>query len=300
MITRIIATDCKIKSLDQKIGPKTLIIGPNGSGKSAHSAAAILAVDGYFPGVKKQPGAILEAFGTSATMTVGVEINGVPFKRRYKKTDTGATQDHQVDDKRKTAEEYSIALGEAGKPHIFDLAAFMSLSDEKQIGYLFDLFPPSGDVEKIGADLDTAKTKRNKLKEDIKTDKATIKRLSESRTTIELPAGTQAETTAEKDRTEAELKVARKNLNDQEIRDAAAKAKEEGKAEGKKEAKEEPPQHENLSTPLDVPVPPPSADIQGTGGAFDDLIKQLEATAERAGCETCPLLLIVKKHLRDT
>jgi len=162
----------------------------------------------------------------------------VSFKVRYEKTKKGVTKLYQVDFQRVNEKEYISAMGKAGTPHILDLGLFMGLSDAKKIDELFRLFPPGGDIQTINSNLDAAKKERDRLRSSTSTAEGTLAQLTENRTQMELPAGTLAEVTHDIKTTNAELSLARKNLKDQEVKEAEVKAAAEAKAKAEKEAEE--------------------------------------------------------------
>ncbi|MCK4717889.1 MAG: hypothetical protein KAT70_04380 [Thermoplasmata archaeon] len=279
MIEIIAATGCKGMDFRTVIKGKTIIIGPNGSGKTAMAVAAMIAIQGYVPGVPKKPGALLDTFGDGKRMMCSVVISGILFERKYSKSKKGATSQRcQIDSKGVKPEAYAIALGAAGAPAVFDLAHFLGLSDAKQIDELFTRFPPAGDVDQIAKDLDKAKDNLNTLRSDEGELEATAKRLSKRRTdAAELPAGTMAETSNEIDRTEAELTLARENLRKAEIEEA----KEEGKriaeeatkkAAERKEVEEEPP-HPAGDPPSDHHWGISGSDSGASGGVVSKDVK---------------------------
>lgn len=197
MITKVTGKDFKGLNFEQALDSKTIICGPNGSGKSARSMALVLTALGYMPGSDKKNAAILAAFGYEK-MNVGIEIDGVEFKRQWSMSAKGSvSQTYMAGGKRAKKDVFIAAMGKAGVPAVFDLGAFMDLSDQKKIDYLFDLFPPGGDVEKLQTEIETSQETLNTKRAEMKASEAVISRTEENRSEIELPAGTLAKVSAD-------------------------------------------------------------------------------------------------------
>jgi len=319
MITKITAKHFKGFQVDQEIGPKTLFVGPNGSGKSVHSLAMQLAILGHIPGVAKKNDQILETFGSEDFLNVGVEIGKTSFMRQFREHKGSVQQKYMVNFKAATARAYASALGANGDPKILDLGTVLAMSDAKMIDLLFLLFPPAGDVGKLDAEIEKAKAEESQISSGISADEATMKRLAKSRSEMQLPPGNLAGTTAEIERVDAELKLARKALKDAQIKAAEEKAKAQAEAEAaekaaraKAEAKAAQAQQEEPKAPAQTPEEEPEyshdaraftvapASIGMSPDRLTATLKKIDETAERAGCAgVCALVLVAKREIRQ-
>ena len=217
MIKNINAKGLKGLEFSHDLGQKTIIIGPNGSGKTSIATAGILAVNGYYPGTGKTNPDILAAFGKDK-LNVGIKINGTALNRQWSKSSKGSVNQTYLVDTRKSGKDAFIsALAEAGNPKIFDLSLFMDLSDQKKIDYLFNLFPPAGDVSELDDQITDLSEKLNQKRADIRVSENFVSKTMANRAQIELPSGTLAETSGEIKSLENELSQARDQLKKAEI-----------------------------------------------------------------------------------
>ena len=236
MIKNVNAKGFKGLDFSQDLYPKTIICGPNGAGKSARSLAMTLAICGYIPGTGKTNPDILAAFG-KAKLNVGININGTTLNRQWSKSPKGTVnQTFLVDRKKSGKDAFISALAEAGSPKIFDLSLFMDLSDQKKIDYLFNLFPPAGDVSELDDKITDISEKLNQKRRDIRDAENFVAKTMANRAQIDLPSGTLAETSGEIKSLENELSQAQEQLKKAEIAKAQADAKIKADAEAKEKA----------------------------------------------------------------
>ena len=224
MIKKIITKGFKSNlNINQEIGFYTLFTGPMGSGKSAHLQALCLAILGYLPADQKRKAQ--DIFDTHSYMgqdfSVGFEVeDGLTFGHKWKKNPkTGAVSTTVFcDGKTLKKEEIGLALEKCGAPAIFDLSVFVGLSDQKKVDYLFELFPPAGDVAKITEDIEGLQDREKRLVADMRGKRAVVEQLTGEKAAIEIPAGTLPEVQAEIEAKEKELSGLRKDLHREEIR----------------------------------------------------------------------------------
>lgn len=234
MITKIIAQNLKGLSFEQEIGKYTFFSGPMGAGKSARLQALNLAILGYLPqDQKKRPGDIFATHSFDGNdFSVGFETErGVTFGRKFmldKKTGLVSTA---VFGDRKKVDTKSIekVLADIGAPAICDLSVFTGLSDKKKVDYIFELYPPEGDIGKITQEIEELKEKENRIAADLRSAKGVIERLVKEKSAIVVPAGTLAEVQQTITQQEKELAKAQSDLNEilTKEREDAAKAKAE-------------------------------------------------------------------------
>ena len=233
MITKVTAKGFKGCDFVQEISERTLFVGPNGAGKSARSQALQLAVNGGVIGAGKTNDDILSTFGEGDKLVVGVEIDGkYLFERGFVRGPSGSvSQGYKAGGVKVSKDYFMKALGESGAPVVLNVADFMSLSDQKKIETLFQLYPPAGDIGAVQGKIDATKEKINALAAKVKTSEQAAARIASSKSQIQVPAGTLAEVDAQITSLEAELKEAQENLTtirleEQKAADAL-KAKEE-------------------------------------------------------------------------
>jgi hypothetical protein len=321
MITMVTAKGFKGCDFAQALSKRTLFVGPNGAGKSARSQALQLAVNGGVIGAGKTNDDILSTFGEGDKLVVGVEIDGkYLFERGFVRGSSGSvSQGYKAGGVKVSKDYFMKALGESGAPVVLNVADFMSLSDQKKIETLFQLYPPAGDISAIQGMIDTAKEKINSLAAKVKTSEQAAARIASSKSQIQVPAGTLAEIDAQIISLEAQLKEAQENLTqirmeEQKVADAL-KAKEEADRREKeridteeKTKAEKPgemtkkcdallgaekahgiPVTPGLPGPI-VRIPPAfcvASSIQAIMNAMDD-----------AGCGTCTAKMIARRELR--
>jgi len=335
MIAKVMAKGFKGLEFEQPLSRLNLFVGPNGAGKSARAETAVLAVNGCLPGGPKQPGALLDAYGSAEKMFVGVELSDhTHLMRRYVRGESGGGTSQVMKDRKKcTPAEYAKAL--AGIT-VFDLRGFLSLSDQEKQDMIFSLFPPDGDIRELDGKIEALKAKRDKIAADIRAIEGTIKRLAGARAQIQLPAGSLSELTEQIAGVEKELAEARENLKDQEIAEAEARAADAARAQARLEAEQAmdaaakvPPSAvsgepaflpESPGFPERPPVVPaavrdpiPGVDYQTSytaGGILDPIgnsddghdpvesIQSIIATMRNAGCDACAAVLVAKRELR--
>lgn len=237
MITSIKGEGFKGLTFNEKIGAHTLLIGPNGAGKSARSQALMLALNGYIPGSGKTNGDILQNYGDGDKLIVGATIGNVLFERGFVRKGDKVSQGFKVAGKGAKESEFNTALGTHGAPRAIDIGAFMALSDQKKIDFVFSLYPPEEDISCIIEKIEATKTKINALAAKEKSTNEAAARLTTSRATMQLPTGTLAETHFKIKDTEAKLTQARQDLKDAEIEEAKQKAEEEGRKKAEEEAR---------------------------------------------------------------
>lgn len=328
MITKVYAKGLKGLDFEQPLSRLNLLVGPNGVGKSARADALTLAVLGYVPGVAKKNGEILSTFGCGNKIFVGIETDSkTSFLRRYCRNEEGAVSCDLMLNRRKASREaYAAAL--AGVK-LFDLGAFLDLSDQRKIDVLFSLFPPASDLGELDGKIEGLKAKQNKLQADIRSLDQTRARLTSARAGIQLPAGTLAEITAKIKEVESKLADAGKSLEaarvEQVRREAEEKAKREAielterertriEAEAKAKADSEAYvrhqaelQAEREKTIREMEAkqaatPPPPEKHFSEAQAFNadpaESIRAILETLQRAGCTACAAALVAKRELR--
>lgn len=210
---------------EQKLSPKTLIVGPNGSGKSSITDAAIFLLTGSLPG-KARPDLILDTYGSDNKMSVGGRINGTRFDRQLSRDKKGTvTQTMMLNTRKAKKEEFAAALVEARAPKVVDLSAFISLSNQKKIDYIFELFPPTEDLGKLEDEIQGLQEKINAKHADIRDGEKLIASLTETKAGMKLPSGTLAETRSAIEKTTEAYKETNRQIKALEIEAAEAEAK---------------------------------------------------------------------------
>lgn len=231
MIDKVVADGFKGLEIYADLERLNLVIGPMGCGKTAISDAIELVATGRISGAGKTNQAIMDAFATKDKMLVGVRVENKNFERRFIRSKKGTvTQKFRAGNAFVTKEEFTTAFAVTGRPTIFNLDAFMGLSDEKKINKLFELYPPEGDVFSIHDKINEATEEINMLNSEITKTEGIIQKLTVDQAKIELPQGTLAEVKQDLDANEAEITLCRKNLNKQlriEADEAEAKKAEE-------------------------------------------------------------------------
>jgi len=314
MLTKILTKDFKGISFEQDLGQYNLLLGPNGAGKSARTEALAIAIIGYNPkDAQKRPGDIFHTHASGDSWTVGIEImrDGLPqkFSRTFKNGGTVA-QVVACNGKKLTQKQVEATLVRLGEPKLFDLGAFMDLSDQKQINYLFDLFPPQEDLGAIDEKIAELTMRDSKLRDKLKGIKSVIERLTAERSEIQV-TGTLAEIKAEVERKVKDLEEAEKNLKEVEAQErekaakeeaekkaeadkakAVKKAKEEGEKAGKEAAQKAEKKETQASEPIKVTGRGTSEPVRSPG-ILEDL-DSLLVTLKKAGCEFCSAKIQVK------
>lgn len=233
MITHIKTKGFKGFDINDDIAHKTLFYGKNKTGKSTRGAAIALAIMGYIPFAtkpSKNNADILNDYGTGDQLTVAVVCNDTEFERHFYRTEKGVSQRLRVDKKKYSTADYAVAMANAGGPRIIDVNAFMSLSDQKKIDDLFNLFPPSANLKNLDSQIDKAKKEVSRLEKQEKADIAVVQRLTKSKTDLELPAGSLPEIQAEIKSLTDKVKEAQENLKQAEIEEVRIEAEKEAAA----------------------------------------------------------------------
>lgn len=239
MIERVRTVGFKGFDLDEDVPQKVIYTGRNKSGKSTRAGAIALAVYGYIPfsDVGKRPGDILDSFGSSY-LVAAVTIGGTEFARKFSRDAKGGVrQSMQIDQKRRSSENFAILLNRAGAPRIANVAEFMKQSDEKKTDTLFDLFP-NKELSGIDSEIEIAKSDVSRLDKEKRDAESVVVSLTKSKTNIEIPPGNIAETQAEIKSVEGQITDLENQIKQAEIKEAEEKAKEKGRLEGERLEKE--------------------------------------------------------------
>ncbi|MBF0121249.1 MAG: hypothetical protein HQK79_20640 [Desulfobacterales bacterium] len=314
MIENVKADGLKgLPKFEQPLKRLNLFVGQNGSGKSARADALKLAVLGYVPGTAKTNQEILSSFGSSEKLFVEIAANNkTTFLRRFAKENDSVSHDCLVNHRKATKEKYAASLVEAGNPRILDLSAFMSLSDQKKIDTIFSLFPPDGDFIQLDSKIEDLKSKQNNMQTEIKETNRTIGQLNQARTEINLPSGTLGEIKAEIEKTEIELKEAKKALEEARIEIAREEAKAKAEKEALEKAAMEKAKHESelkkaeekakAQQPIPfvstvIPESITNTNCNVTLSAISSLEFIIEAL-KASECTACAALLIAKRELK--
>ncbi len=245
MIEHIRTIGFKGFDLDEDVPHKVMYCGKNKAGKSTRAAAIALALSGYIPfsTAGKRPADILDSFGDGKLLVSAVKIGGKEFGRKISRNDKGTvSMVVQIDGKKKTAQEFAVALHDAGAPRIANVAEFMSQSENKKIDTLFDLFPVGDDLSALDNEIETAKAEVSNIDKKKTGAVAVVQRLTESKSKIELPSGSLAEVKTEIGAVEIQIKDLRNQIKDAEIGEAKENSKKEAEknllAEQKKESEQ--------------------------------------------------------------
>ncbi len=216
------------------------LLRPNGAGKSARSQALQLAVNGGIIGAGKTNDDILTAFGEGDKLVVGVEIDGkYLFERGFVRGPSGSvSQGYKAGGVKVSKDYFMKALGESGAPVILNVAEFMTLSDQKKIEALFQLYPPAGDISTVQGKIDASKEKINSLATKVKTSEQAAARIASSKSQIQIPVGTLAEVDAQIASLEAELKEAQEDLTTIRLKEQKAADAQKAKEEADRREKE--------------------------------------------------------------
>jgi len=233
MIKEITGESIKGLTFSQPLNRLTLFLGPNGSGKSARTQALILALWGYIPGGKKLNQEIFANFASPGAdkLVVGFRMEGGDlFQRGFMKgADGSVKQGHQVNGKRVSEKIFHEMMGSAGAPKAIDIGAFMTLSDQKKIDAIFELYPPAENMNVLLEAAEKARTNLNELYSRARAKEDATAEIIAARAALQLPSGTLAEITGEIMRTEVQLENAEKALAAAREEIAKAKAVEEEK-----------------------------------------------------------------------
>jgi len=314
MITHVKTKGFKGQDIDEDLFPKTIFVGPNGCGKSSRAHAIALVLMGYIPWaakIKKKPADVLAAYGADKVLTVEITCNDTTFERRLSMSSKGSvSQRLRVDQQKFSASDFAVALDRAGAPNIFDVMAFMDLSDQKKMNLIFSLFPPQGDVKNIDSQIDKKTGTLNLKNKTMGVTVGVIQRLTARKSEMGMLSGSLPEIRAEIETTTKQVKTIQSALKTAEIANARVQAEEKtlARVQAEKEAAARkapvetpatspPPQTKAESPafyapvqdspqPQSKPIPDPATSIQ----AILDMI-------EMAGCASCAAKLVAKREL---
>jgi len=338
MIDKVVVVGFKGLELSIDLKRLNLAIGPMGCGKTSISDTIELVTNGRIPGAGKTNQAIMDAFASDDKMFLGASVNNQFFERRFIRAKSGkVTQKFRAGNTLVTKEDFTTAFAVAGRPVLFNLNQFISLSDEKKINEVFKLYPPRGDVFSIHEKIDEATESINTIRALITTTEGLIEKLTVDQAKAELPPGTLAEIQQELGRNEAEITLCSKNINRQTKIEAEAEAKEaqeKREAETKQEEPKEAPRTQlggpvthtarnsedfqepsepvgTLSPGKDYPtVAPDPAPKYGTKEYAKEMVKQTDNndaamliqdiidTMDKAGCSVCAAKLVAKQAIK--
>lgn len=236
MITEITGKNFKGLEFSQPLGEKTIFIGPNGSGKTARTQAITLAAIGYIPaGGHKKPADILNNYSDGEKLFVGFKLDKTEFVKRISKSKKDVvSQDYLLNGRKINKDGFVENMTKNGFPKIFDLGEFIGMSDQKKIDRIFELFPPSDDLDKLNGQIEDLNEKINIKHTDIRDGEKLIGKLTEAKSNIELPHGTLAELQSKIEETKTQYRDASKKLENARIE----KARAETKAQAEKEAED--------------------------------------------------------------
>lgn len=292
MIQRIMGRNIKGLEIDQPLQRLNLFVGENGVGKSARADALTLALLGYVPGVAKKNGDILARYGVGDKMFVGCELDDrTHLLRRYSRNDRGeVSQELLINRRAAKKEEFAVALS---GHRVFDLQAFLDLSDAKKIDWVFGLFPPSEELGRIEEELQAKTAALNAASSRIRTLQSTIERLSAARSNSTVPAGTLSEVSAEI--TATEQRLANANAELMAIRLDAAK--DQGQQQAKvnydalrqEDAKVRDEQFSRMQQAKVTPGRPPDP---------CEVVQQILEAMKAAGCDSCVAAMVAKRALK--
>jgi len=295
MITNVKAQNFKGLTFDQALEQFNLFVGPNGSGKSARSEALFLARHGYLRSGLKKNQDIFAACGDPQwpNMTVEITHGNKTFARRLRLSGTGS-----VSQKLKTNGAWNVSKENfaeylAPVPRVFDVNAFMDLSDQKKIDMIFQLFPPAGDVRMLASQIETLAEKLNAKVSDTRALEATVQKLNKAKSEIDLPTGTLAETQGELEKTLVTLSGVQKSLAQELLRESQAEEKanfEAKKAQIAKEAEENAKLLEKQK--INLAERQKRMDAQGAIGVARQLELDKKISSREAAVKTAELSLV--------
>ena len=335
MILSINAKGFRGLEFDQSLSSKTLFVGPNGAGKSARSDAVIFLLTGSLPG-KARPDLILDTYGSGEKLTVGGKIDKKMFHRQLCRDKKGAvSQAYLVDRKKAKREDFVKALVESGAPKVVDLSAFVGLSNQKRIDYIFELFPPSEDLGKLEDEIQILQEKINAKHQGIRDGEKLIASLSETKAEMKLPQGTLAEIRASIEETTVKYREVSKQItaaeaayeaeqqrladiakaeaklkaeHEKRMKDREAEVRKEEQAKAATKPKEEPPpidtfkdaEPENKAPAgYEAWFDPKNQPIEGTQAPQNSNgIQRIIDAMERVGCTVCAAHIVAKAELK--
>ena len=291
MITKIIGKNFKGLNFETELKKLNLFIGENGAGKSARSDALFLTRIGFIPGHSKKNGDIFNDYSGSGKeqMSVGFATEKYEFERIYiRKRNGSVTEKFTVNGSADQSKE-DFALYMKQSPAIFDLEAFLSLSDQKQIDMIFALFPPAGDPGKLTAQIEKKTEELNRKRKSLTDIEGVISRMTRGRAEIKLPAGNLSGVKAEIAALKESLTTARKELAEAERKqieaDAKVKAEADAKAEAERKAK--------LPEPIQMDAGPLHMALASMPDPLEPARRQAECSlmsrTDRAGITRLPL-----------
>jgi len=319
MITEIYAQNFKGQTFKRGIDQKVILIGPNGSGKSTHTDALKLAINGYIPGRPKKIDQIFNIYngGSADEMAVGFVLNGKDFMRVFIRIGDKTTQDFYIDGHKVTSQKFISTLGENGHPKIFDLSNFFNMSNNKKIDFIFELFPPAGDLSDIDQKMLETNDEISRIRKKVEQAESTAERLEKALQAKELPNGSLEETEQEIIRTKEEISMVKKSIRQKEDEELAKKAQEFKASEtpGKPVFDDipfptAPPPTDRFDNVVPINKPEAKAEPQSrqvtqwpspkaTPDQKELIIQKLEQIAKDVGCVgICTLLMVAKREIR--
>lgn len=309
IITNIKVRGMKGPDIDQECGPKMIFIGDNRTGKTSRTNAIHLALNGFISTahhVSKKAGDIIDQYADGERLTCAITIAGSEFEYHVFRHESGKVSTrYRIDKAVYPKKEYFEELVKAGNPKIINLSDFIQMSENKKIDTLFRLFPSDVDISKLNKSIATKTAEKNSHQEKIKQKKSVIKENTKSKTDINLPAGTLAETRKLIEEIESEYR---------ECRDKIAVAK----AAIEEEKKDEPVKMNDLmgnglgdqSHCDDIPFEPqhhnddPDIMKETTSTMRElnrhpiDSLNRVLDIMEKSGCDICPAGMMCKKEIK--
>lgn len=200
MITHLKCKNFMGQNIDEDISQKTIYTGKNTVGKSTRANIIAITALGFSPfstKTSKKPSDILDDFGDGKKMVTEFTCCNVIFERKFTRSEKGSVSNlMRVNKTKANKSEFAVALSNAGNPQIIDLGAFLKISDNEKINTLFKLYPPGADLSNLDSQIEKSKKKISRLNESITNTTGAIAALIKSKTDINLPSGTLAETQA--------------------------------------------------------------------------------------------------------
>lgn len=317
LITHLKSKDFMGHSIDEDIGHKTIYTGNNTAGKSMRANIIAITALGFSPfsaKTNKKPSDILDDFGDGKKMVTEFTCGGVVFERKFTRSSKGSVSNIvRVNKTISNKSEFAVALSRAGDPRIIDLNAFLKLSDNGKVDTLFKLYPPGADLTNLDSNIEKSKKKIKLLNESIGNNEGAIKKLIESKTAIEMPAGTLADTTAaienidkgiletknslaiaeEKNAAELKPEVNTQDKSDQMMEENTAPFPQENEQAVKIENRTlENNVNSNSFSGKSTPA------ILWTSKTVGESIQKIIDTMEKTDCSMCAGLMMAKKVLR--
>ena len=188
------------QNINEDIAQKTIYKGKNTSGKSTRANLIAITLLGFSPFAadsSKRPNYIINDFGDGQKMVTEFTCGGAIFERKFTRSAKGSVSNIMRVNKTKVSKaDFQVELFKSGDPRIVDISDFIQQSDAKKIETLFTIYPPGADLSNLDSDIEKSKKKISRLEESKRNDIGVIKKLTESKADVQLPAGTLAETQA--------------------------------------------------------------------------------------------------------